>query len=289
MTSGAFLSYHFSIEQLNDITMTDSSKTENSSKSVGAIQSDQKQEQESDTPDRSSRRSRFAIATLWATGIAICMMTATILAMLSWQTPTDGGYFIIVCLYMLVAAATISDAALRLIPNRLTYTALILSLLLTMVIIPALEILEIHDALRWIGACSGDWGGVAFESLKGFGLCLAIGLISFAARGLGGGDVKLLLSFGLLAGWSLTISILINTLIVAAIIGVINLIVRGVLIYYIQTVFIKIYYMVISRDFKTPITFNRTESPFCLSLLIGMILLHFIDLHSIFMEWVTIN
>jgi len=233
-------------------------------------------------------RSWTAPAALWAGGLVVCAMAATLLSMIHWRDNTEsGGYFVIVCLYALVIAATLSDAALKLIPNKFTYVALVLALVLTMFIAPLLEVLDMQTALRWIGASRGDWGGVAFESLKGFGLCLAIGILSFAVKGLGGGDVKLLLALGALAGWSLTVSILINTLAVAAVIGLVNLALRGLLIRYVQMVFIKVYFVVVSRDFKTPMVFGRTESPFCLSLLIAMILLPFVNLHAVISGWLA--
>ena len=243
------------------------------------------EQKESASPAGKSR-SWISLAALWSAGLAICAMAATLLSMHYWRGDAeDGGYFVIVCLYAMVIAATFSDAALKLIPNSFTYVALILALALTMFIAPLLEVLDMQTVLRWIGASRGDWGGIAFESLKGFGLCLMIGILSFAYKGLGGGDVKLLLALGALAGWSLTVSILINTLAVAAVIGLVNLVLRGLLIYYVQAVFVKVYFVVVSRDFKTPVTFGRTESPFCLSLLIAMILLPFVNLHAVIGGW----
>ncbi|MHC4887669.1 MAG: prepilin peptidase, partial [Planctomycetota bacterium] len=201
-------------------------------------------------------RSTMAVVALWCGGLAICAMVATILSLQNGGGDTSasglpapytaqaqragagglagGGYFVIVCLYALAAAAAFSDAALRLVPNRFTYTALILALLLNLVIAPFCELMEWEGALLWIGANAGPWGGVALESLKGFGLCFLVGVISFAARGLGGGDVKLLMALGALAGFSLTVSILLNTLAVAAVIGILNLLFRGSLIQVLQ-------------------------------------------------------
>jgi hypothetical protein len=85
----------------------------------------------------------------------------------------------------------------------------------------------------------------------------------------------------------LTISILINTLAVAAVVGVINLALRGKLIHYVQIIFLKVYIAVVARDFKAPVAFGRTESPFCLSLLIAMILLPFVNMHTVISGWLT--
>lgn len=263
--------------------------------------SDNSNEQEVASASRAQSSISSTVA-LWAIGLAICIMVATILFMLSRGqrlTPdplayelqsranaagavglASGGYFVIVCLYALTGVAAFSDAALRLIPNRFNYVALVLAMLLNLLIAPFCELMEWTEALRWIGASHGEWGGVALESLKGFGLCFVVGIVSFAARGLGGGDVKLLMALGALAGFSLTVSILLNALAIAALIGLLNLLFQGRLIQYLQKFFLTLYIALITGQ-KDPEVFGRTESPFCLSLLIAMILLPFVNIHTV--------
>lgn len=212
----------------------------------------------------------------WALALLACAFAATILQL---EAGRDGGYFVIVCLYALTACAAFSDAALRKVPNRFSYPALLLALGLNCVIAPALELLQCTSALRWIGANTSAYGGVALESLLGFALCTGIGLLSFAARGLGGGDVKVMLVLGALAGWSLSISILLNALLVAAGIGIINLLLRGWPVRLLQDSAYRAYCLLLSGG-ELPVRFARTESPFCLSLLIGLLLLPWMNAHA---------
>lgn len=256
---------------------------------------------ENTEPAVKRRFSVHQLAALWVGALIVCAMAATLLSMQDWASgsgkdteavlisrakeagadgPAEGGYFVIVCLYVLVGAAAFSDAALRKVPNSFTYVALILALVLNLLIAPLAEFMEWNELLKWIGASSGEWGGVALESIKGFGLCFAVGIISFAARGLGGGDVKLMMALGALAGFSLTVSILINTLAVAAVIGLINLFFKGKMIQHLQSFFFSLYLSLVNRTCVDPQSFGRTESPFCLSMFLAMALLPFVNIHS---------
>lgn len=224
---------------------------------------------------------------LWLLALVVCALLASILQMGISSEKAPGGYFVIVCLYALTGAAAFSDAALRRIPNSFNYTALILALVLNMLIAPLCELLDWQAASYWIGANYGPTGGVALESLKGLGLCLLVGIVSFAGRGLGGGDVKLLVAVGALAGWSLSISILLNTLLVAAVLGVANLLCAGALVRGGQWLFLNVYRYVIGRGAGEPEAFRRTESPFCLSLFIGLVILPFVNLHAVVSGWLA--
>ena len=79
-----------------------------------------------------------------------------------------------------VGAAGILDLRTRRIPNRLTVGSLLLALVLS--------------AAAGFGALS--------DSLMGAGLGLAVGVVLFAARALGGGDGKLLVAVGAFLGLS---------------------------------------------------------------------------------------
>ena len=229
---------------------------------------------EDNTP--TSTRSKFTRVLCWVTGILLCAVISTVLFTLN----NTGGYFVIVLLYALLFLASYSDAAFRRIPNSFNYPALILALILMMVICPACELFDCHETLLWLGANSSTWGGIAFESLLGFALCLLIGIISFAVHGLGGGDAKLLLTVGVLAGFHLTISILLNTLFIALFIGILNLISNGLLIKNLQRVLLVGYRLCTRQESVNPVIFNRNESPFSLSVFLALILLPFINLNS---------
>ncbi len=218
---------------------------------------------------------------LWTLGITICAVIATVF----YLTTGTGGYFVIVLLYALLFTASYSDAAFRRIPNSFNYTALILALLLMVVICPLCEILGCTNVLGWIGANSSDWGGIALESLLGFSLCFLIGIISFAVNGLGGGDAKLLLVLGALAGFHLTLAILVNTLAFALAIGLLNLLSNGILIRTLQRLLLKIYTTVFRHEITEPIIFSRNESPFSLAVFLGLIALPFINIHAYIMNF----
>lgn len=215
---------------------------------------------------------------LWGVALAICAAVASYL-FAEYDGANSGGYFVIVTLYAMVGAAALSDAAFRKIPNRFSYAALISALALNLAIAPLCEAWNWREVSAWIGANTGQWG-VAGESLTGFGLCVAVGVVSFAARGLGGGDVKIIAALGALAGWSLSISILLNTLLVALVVGIINIAFRGALFQNLQILLGRIIHLIWLRDFSSPLKFKNSESPFCLSLLIAIILLPYVNLYA---------
>ncbi len=216
--------------------------------------------------------------TLWTAGLCFCALIASIALVFSGQK--KGGYFVIVCAYALAAAAATCDTALRSVPNRLTYPALLTALAINLAVSPLLTAVGADSALIWLGA--PGWK----EALLGLALCAGVGLLSFVTRGLGGGDVKLLGALGALVGLGAIIPILVNTLAVAAVVGLVNLAVRGVLVRRLQVLFLYVYGMMITRRIEMPQTFSRTESPFCLSLLLGMILLPLVNLHQLIWSYV---
>ncbi len=218
---------------------------------------------------------------LWILGITICAVISTFF----YLNTGSGGYFVIVLLYALLFTASYSDAAFRRIPNSFNYTALILALLLMVVICPLCELLGFNGVLSWIGANNSDWGGIALESLLGFGLCFLIGIVSFAVNGLGGGDAKLLLVLGVLAGFHLTLSILVNTLAFALAIGLLNLVSNGILIRALQRLLLKIYTTIFRHEITEPVMFSRNESPFSLAVFLGLIALPFINIHAYLMNF----
>jgi Flp pilus assembly protein protease CpaA len=144
--------------------------------------------------------------------------------------------------------------------------------------------LELTTVSRWFGANSGAWG-IAGESLKGFLRCASIGVVSFAARGLGGGDVKILAATGALAGWNLSLGILINTLGVAVVVGVSNFLSGGRIVRGLQSGAGKLYSFFLPNVVTPPQSFRRAEMPFCLALLLGLILLHYGNGVALIADW----
>ena len=90
------------------------------------------------------------------------------------------GLLTTVVFVLTVGAAGILDLRTRRIPNRLTVGSLLLALVL--------------NAVAGLGALS--------DALMGAGLGLAVGVLLFAARALGGGDGKLLVAVGAYLGLS---------------------------------------------------------------------------------------
>jgi prepilin peptidase CpaA len=89
-------------------------------------------------------------------------------------------------LLLLTAAAAIWDLRTGLIPDRLVLGGLALALLLRAIVEP---LLHGESALAALGSC-----------LLGAGACALVPLVLYAAKGLGGGDVKLFMALGALAG-----------------------------------------------------------------------------------------
>lgn len=97
----------------------------------------------------------------------------------------------------LAVAAAVTDLARHRIPNRLTYPALVLGLVVAL----------------WPAAASAPaLGSALLGLLVGGGLALSL----FVSGSLGGGDVKLLAALGLLLGLPLIVDVLFYTLIYGA-------------------------------------------------------------------------
>ena len=216
-------------------------------------------------------------AALWLAGLGLCSLTAALLLLGSGQR--QHGYFVIVAAYALAGVATFNDVALRKVPNSLTYPALLLALVLNGAVVPLLRRAEWTAALVWLGA-----PGMR-PSLLGLGLCALVGIISFAARGLGGGDVKLLAALGALVGLDAILPILVNTLVVASVVGLVNLAAKGLLFTRLQSLGLWLFGLAVTRRFVRPRAFSRTESPFCFSLLLGMVSVPFFNVHHSVMQY----
>ncbi|MFT5284743.1 MAG: prepilin peptidase CpaA [Planctomycetota bacterium] len=212
------------------------------------------------------------VAAAWVLGLSMAAIGAASLQYASKQT--DFGFFLLSFCFVVVFGATWSDVATRRIPNALTYPAIILGLLFNGALPLLLSKFDLSTAEIFLGA-SGT-----IDCIQGFGLCATIGIVSFIARGLGGGDVKLLAAVGAIIGFHGVVAVLFNTLIVAALIGVINWVAGGMLMRKLQSFAHAVYFSLIMRaDMRTVYRFRPTESPFALSLLIGLVLAQFVALH----------
>ena len=222
--------------------------------------------------ESSEQISGARVTATWILALSIAAVTAAGLQYASKQA--EYGFFLLSLCFVVVFGATWSDVATRRIPNVLTYPAIILGLLLNGVLPVLLSKFEFGTAGIFLGATG------SMECVQGFGLCAAIGIVSFMARGLGGGDVKLLAAVGAMIGFAGVVAVLFNTLLIAALIGILNWIARGTLMRRMQGLAHSIYFSIIMRaDMREVYRFRSTESPFALSLLIGLVSAQFIALH----------
>jgi Flp pilus assembly protein protease CpaA len=134
-------------------------------------------------------------------------------------------------------------------------------------------------AVVWLGATGFR------DGMLGFGLCALIGIISFIARGIGGGDTKLLAAVGAMLGLAAVTPVLFNTLLIAAVIGLLNWALNGTLVPRMQVVATNLLItFVTKRDLKDVYPFGRTEAPFGLSLLLGLASAQFVAVHELLLK-----
>jgi prepilin peptidase CpaA len=218
---------------------------------------------------------RVALSTAaawWVLGACLAAVVAAGLQL--WSGQARYGFFLLTMCFAVCIVAAWLDVATRKIPNVLTYPAVLIGLTLNALAPPVLEALGADVAVVWLGATG------LRDGLLGFGLCAVIGIVSFIARGLGGGDVKLLAAVGAMLGLDAVIAVLFNTLLVAALIGLANWAVRGTLMARAQVLANNLLMMAVTRrGMKAAYPFKSTEAPFGLALLIGLTLAQFVAVH----------
>jgi prepilin peptidase CpaA len=196
-------------------------------------------------------------------GVSVAAVVASSLQVLL-ERPDQGFFLPVLCLLVCFVAAWL-DVATRRIPNVLTYPAIVLGLVLNVVAPLVLVRADLPVAVVWLGSHGALDGGL------GFGVAAGIGVVSFLARGLGGGDVKLLGAVGAMLGLGLFVPVFVNTLVVAAVLGLLNWAFRGTLVPRIQVVAGNVLAALFTgQPLKGVYPFGRTESPFGVALLIGV-------------------
>ena len=201
----------------------------------------------------------------WLAVISLAAATASV-----WQIGlgrTDRGFFVLAVTSIVLTAAAVVDAACRRIPNRLTYPAIVLGLALNVAAPLLLSAMGARLVLLWLGATTPT------DALLGFGLCAILGIGSFAAGGLGGGDAKVLAMVGAFLGLSGVLPVLFNAILFAAVVGVTNLLAGGRLVGGMQKLALTVLRTAWpSLTTNPPATFRRGEAPFAVSLLLGFAL-----------------
>jgi prepilin peptidase CpaA len=211
------------------------------------------------------------VATWWV--LAVCVAAVIAAGLQLWSGQKQHGFYLLALCFLVCLAGAWLDLATRRIPNVLTYPAILFGLALNALAPPALEAAGADTAVVWLGA-SGLRDG-----LLGFGLCAAVGIVSFMARGLGGGDVKLLGAVGAMLGFDAVIAVLFNTLLVAALIGLANWALRGTLMARAQIIANNVLIAVVTKRPVNVYPFKATEAPFGLALLIGLTVAQFFAIH----------
>lgn len=224
-----------------------------------------------DAPPLSAARAKSA-ATWWIIGLSL---TAVIASALPIATRAhDAGFFVPVLCFVVLLTAASFDAAYRRIPNLLTYPAIALGLIINAALAPMLTAADASTALKWLGA-----PGLR-EGVLGFMLCAFIGVVSFMARGLGGGDVKVLVAIGAILGIGQTLPVLFNTLVIAAVLGVFSWALGGRPVAMLQAAAMRgLAALGATLGLSTVFRFRASEAPFAVSLLLGLILAQFLHLH----------
>lgn len=216
----------------------------------------------------------FSAWPLWVVGLSLTAVVAS--AIQIGLGVRDRGFFMITLCFGTVAVAAWLDAATRRIPNSLNYPAILLGLFGNLVAAPLLAELASPEIALWFGATT------PLDSALGFGLCAVIGIVSFMAGGLGGGDAKLLGALGAMIGFSATLPVLFNALVFAAIVGVANWALQGQLVARVQVVAMSVLARASAKGEKPrAYPFSRSEAPFGVSLLLGLVLAQFVALHQL--------
>ena len=201
----------------------------------------------------------------WIAAICISAAIASV-----WQIGlgrSDRGFFLTAFASVLLFCAAWVDAACRRIPNRLTYPGILLALFFNLALPALLLALDQKVPLLWLGASSPG------DAAAGFAVCAVLGIGSFIAGGLGGGDAKVLAMTGALLGLSQSLPVMFNAILFAAAIGLVNLLLGGALVATMQRLAfstLKTAWPSFAR--VTPPKFRRSEAPFAVSILLGFLL-----------------
>lgn len=201
----------------------------------------------------------------WVAAVFISAAIASV-----WQVGlgrTDRGFFLTAFASVLLFCAAWVDAACRRIPNRLTYPGILLALFFNLALPSLLLVFDQKVPLLWLGASSPG------DAAAGFLVCAVLGIGSFVAGGLGGGDAKVLAMTGALLGLSQSLPVMFNAILFAAAVGLVNLLLGGALVATMQRLAfstLKTAWPSFAR--VTPPKFRRSEAPFAVSILLGFLL-----------------
>lgn len=217
--------------------------------------------------------STFSAPAAWA--LAICLSAVIASGVQVGSQQPDRGFFLLTLCFAICAAAAWIDVATRRIPNVLTYPAILIGIAVNSLLPLVMGTLDLDVVLVWTGSTG------FMDGMLGFGVCALVGIISFAARGLGGGDVKLVAAVGALLGLSQVVGVLVNALVIAGIMGLINWAARGTLVPRMQVLARNMLAAIFTGEgLKNVYPFGRSEAPFGLALLLGLALAQVFQIHQ---------
>lgn len=204
----------------------------------------------------------------WLAVWLMILASASLLATLFQMVHLKAGTFVpLVCVLMVIFAAWF-DAATYRIPNALTYTGILVGLLVNgfMFVLDANP--NPPDTMKLAMA----WMGYSPEFILGFILCAGMGIFSLLIGGMGGGDVKLLTAMGALLGLTEVGNALLHAMWIGVLIGLVNLLVAGRLQTFMANLgnqFITLFYFHKIEVVAAP---SRRHVPLAVPLLLGTLL-----------------
>lgn len=200
---------------------------------------------------------------IWAGLIGLSAVAATG-GLLARGSQGHGLFVPVLCLGMVALAAGF-DAAWGRVPNALTYPGIILGLLVNG-LGAVLQLAAPRLADHWLGAAGPT------QALLGFVIIGGIGLVSWLVRGMGGGDMKMIVAIGAMLGLSAGGDVLLCALAVAVVYSLANLAVAGRLNIVTRAAMVQVLNAIYLHDLTPTAPMPRRRIPVALPILIGLLL-----------------
>jgi prepilin peptidase CpaA len=201
----------------------------------------------------------------WTAVVCLAAVVATVGALTG--SITGRGLFLpAICLGTALLAAGF-DAATGRIPNPITYTGILLGLLLNCAG-PALQPVAPRLVSQWLGAAGPTQAALGLLVFGG------IGLVGLMFAGMGGGDMKLLAAIGAILGVSRATDALMVGGAVAVAYALVNLLIAGRLNATVRVAAVHLLMLVYLRE-RAPLpvtTPSRRTIPLAIPLLVGLLI-----------------
>jgi len=166
-------------------------------------------------------------------------------------------YWVLLVLVPAVSVGAVTDVLRGRIYNKLTYT----------LVVVALVGQSLLGGLRGDGVHTLNVG--LLSSVGGLALGGGVLMLAVMAGGLHGGDVKMMAGVGALLGWQATLPALMYTLVAAAVISVVVILVRGVFWRTMRRLGGFFVLLLTTRKPADPATADSPQVPFGLAIALG--------------------